>query len=163
VFPTTNDLHLSWDVPYEPGVLRAVGKRRDGTPACESEVWAAGRPVAIRLRADRDTITTGLGDVAHITFEIVDSAGVVVPTASNLVRFSVSGGNILALDNADLRVHDSLPPGRKPAYNGRGLAIVRGSIPGMLRLTAESDGLRSAAVAVRVVTGTQPALVSPSR
>jgi beta-galactosidase len=163
VFPTTNDLHLSWDVPYEPGVLRAVGKRRDGTPACEAEVRTAGRPVAIRLRADRDTITTGLGDVAHITFEIVDSAGVVVPTASNLVRFSVSGGNILALDNADLRVHDSLPPGRKPAYNGRGLAIVRGSIPGMLRLIAEADGLRSAAVAVRVVTGTQPALVSPSR
>jgi beta-galactosidase len=25
---TTSDLHLSWDVPYEPGVLRAVGKRR---------------------------------------------------------------------------------------------------------------------------------------
>jgi beta-galactosidase len=27
VFPTTADLHLTWDVPYEPGVLRAVGKR----------------------------------------------------------------------------------------------------------------------------------------
>jgi beta-galactosidase len=31
VHPTTNDLHLSWDVPYTPGTLRAVGKRKDGT------------------------------------------------------------------------------------------------------------------------------------
>ena len=64
VSATTSDLHLSWDVPYEPGVLRAVGKRRDGTVACKAEVRTAGRPAAIRLSADRDTITTGMGDVA---------------------------------------------------------------------------------------------------
>ena len=45
-------------MPYEPGVLRAVGKRRDGTVACEAEVRTAGPPAAIRLSADRDTITT---------------------------------------------------------------------------------------------------------
>jgi len=38
------------------GVLRAVGKRRDGA-TCEDEVRTAGPPVAIRLIADRDTIT----------------------------------------------------------------------------------------------------------
>ena len=67
VNPTTTDLHLSWDVPYEPGVLRAVGKRRDGTVACRREVRTAGPPAAIRLSVDRDTITTGAGDVAHVT------------------------------------------------------------------------------------------------
>src|SRR5919106_334612 len=103
---TTNDLHLSWDVPYEPGVLRAVGKRRDGTVACEAEVRSAGPPAAIRLSVDRDTISIRPGDVAHMTFEIVDSAGVTVPTAGNLVRFTITGGNVLALDNADLRDHD---------------------------------------------------------
>src|SRR5262249_40969388 len=93
---TTNDLHLSWDVPYEPGVLRAVGKRRDGTPACEAEVRTAGSPAAIRLSPDRDTITTAAGDVALVRFEIVDSTGTVVPTADNIVRITVSGGRILA-------------------------------------------------------------------
>src|ERR1041384_4839427 len=43
---TTADLHVSWDVPYQPGVLRAVGKRRDGTRACEAEVRTAGPPLA---------------------------------------------------------------------------------------------------------------------
>ena len=62
VHPTTNDLHLSWDVPYEPGVLRAVGKRKDGTVACRDEVRTAGPPVAVRLSAYRDTLTTALGE-----------------------------------------------------------------------------------------------------
>lgn len=163
VFPTTNDLHLSWDVPYQPGVLRAVGKRRDGSPACEAEVRTAGPPAAVRLTADRDTITTGLGDVAHVTFEIVDSAGVVVPSAASMVRFTISGGTILALDNADLRVHDSLPQGRKPAYNGRGIAIVRPSAPGTIRLTAEADGVGAARVEISVMDGTTVTAVPPAR
>ena len=117
-------------MPYEPGVLRAVGKRRDGTVACEAEVRTAGPPAAIRLSADRDTITAGPGDVALIRFEIVDSAGVMVPTAGDLVRFEVTGGGILALDNGDLQDHAPYRSDRRHAFNGRGLAIVSAARPG---------------------------------
>jgi beta-galactosidase len=151
VNPTTNDLHLSWDVPYEPGVLKAVGRRRDRTVACEAEVRTAGAPAAIRLSADRDTITANPGDVAQVTFEIVDSAGTVVPTAGDLVRFTVTGGTIVALDNADLRDHDPYRSDRRHAFNGRGLAILRAPMPGLLHLTASADGLREASVRVEVV------------
>src|SRR5688500_20345678 len=72
VHPTTNDLHLSWDVRYQPGVLRAVGKRRDGTPACEAEVRGAGPAAAIRLSAGRDPVTTGFRDVAPLSIYTVD-------------------------------------------------------------------------------------------
>ena len=41
-------------------------------PACEGEVRTAGPAVAVRARADRDTITTGMGDVSHDSIEIVD-------------------------------------------------------------------------------------------
>jgi beta-galactosidase len=152
VNPTTTDLHLWWDVPYEPGVLRAVGKRRDGA-ACEDQVRTAGAPFAIRLTADRDTITTGPGDLVHVTFEIVDSAGTLVPTAGDVVRIAVTGGGILALDNADLQDRGSYGEGRRHAFNGRGLAIVRAAQPGMLRLDASADGLGSASVSVMVVRG----------
>jgi beta-galactosidase len=152
---TTNDLHLSWDVPYEPGVLRAVGKRRDGTVVCSSEMRSSGPPAAIRLSADRDTITTSPGDVAQVTFEIVDSAGTPVPTANDLVRFSVAGGSILALDNADLRDLDPYSSDRRHAFNGRGLAILRAERPGALRLTASAEGLKPASVSVRVVRGSK--------
>jgi beta-galactosidase len=126
VNPTTTDLHLSWDVPYEPGELRALGRRRNGEGACVASVRTAGPPAAIRLTADRDTISTDRGDVAHVTFEIVDSAGTVVPTADNLVRFTVAGGAIVVVDNADLQDLEPYRTDRRQAFNGRGLAIVRG-------------------------------------
>ena len=160
---TTNDLHLTWDVPYEPGVLRAVGKTRDSTVACRAEVRTAGVPVAVRLSVDRDTITAAPGDVALVRFAIVDSSGTVVPDADNLVRFTVSGGTILALDNADLRDHDPYHSDRRHAFNGRGLAILRAAQPGLLRVNAGADGLRSAGVRVQVVQGNAPAAIPGAR
>lgn len=156
VKPTTTDLHLSWDVPYEPGVLRAVGKRRDGTVACEAEVRTAGAPASLRLTADRDTVTTTPGDVVQVSFEIVDSAGTTVPTANHQVQFSISGGTILALDNADLRDLDPYQADRRRVYNGRGLAILRAIQAGTLRLTASAEGLAPATVSITVVAGATP-------
>lgn len=150
---TTSDLHLSWDVPYQPGVLRAVGKRRDGTAACESEVRTTGAPAALRLVPDRDTITTGSGDVAHVSFEIVDSAGIVVPTADNTVSVTAAGGNVLVVDNADLQDLDPYRSDRRRAFSGRGLAIVRAEKPGVLRVSASADGLRGASVRLQVIRG----------
>jgi beta-galactosidase len=150
---TTSDLHLNWDVPYEPGVLRAVGKRRDGTVACQAEVRTAGPPTGIRLSVDRDTITTGPGDVLHVTFEIVDSAGTVVPTAENVVSFRATGGNILVVDNANLRDLEPYHSDRRRAFNGRGLAILRARVPGVLRVNASADGLKPASVRVQVLRG----------
>jgi beta-galactosidase len=150
-------------VPYQPGVLRAVGKRRDGSPACEAEVRTAGPAAAIRLSADRDTVTTGFGDVAHISFEIVDSTGTVVRTAAHAVQFTISGGSILALDNADLRDLDPYRADRRRVFNGRGLAILRAQSPGLLRLTASAEGVRSASITLPVVRGRAPAVIPPAR
>ena len=163
VHPTTSDLHLSWDVPYEPGELRAVGRLRNGEGACVASVRTAGPPAAIRLTVDRETITTDPGDVAHVTFEIMDSAGTVVPTAGNRVQFTVSGGSILALDNADLRDHDPSRTDRRRAFNGRGLAVLRAGEPGLLRVTAAADGLRPGTISVQVLPGRAPAVVPPAR
>lgn len=153
VSPTTSDLHLSWDVPYEPGVLRAVGKRRDGTVACNAEVRTAGSAAAVRLSLDRDTVTTSPGDVAQVAFEIVDSAGTVVPTAENVVSVTATGGRVLLVDNANLQDLEPYRPDRRRAFNGRGLAILRAQEPGVLRVSATADGLKSTIVKVQVVRG----------
>ena len=149
---TTSDLHLSWDVPYQPGVLRAVGKRRDGA-SCEDALRTTGPAAALRLSVDRDTITDATGDVAHVMFEIVDSAGAVVPTGGDLVHVTVTGGTILALDNGDLQDQSGYRTGARHAFNGRGLAIVRGTQPGVIRMEASAVGLRSAHITVRIALG----------
>jgi beta-galactosidase len=160
---TTGDLHLSWDVPYQPGVLRAVGKGRDGAACATAEVRTALAPAAIRLSADRDTVTTGPGDVALVRVEVVDSAGNVVPTADTEVRFTVSGGSIVALDNADLQNHDAYRSDRRRTFEGRELAIIRATQPGPLGLTARADGLREATVTIAVrAVGAPPAVPAAS-
>jgi beta-galactosidase len=161
--PTTGDLHFIWDVPYEPGVLRAVGKTRDGTVACHDEVRTAGPAASIRLTTDRDSLTTAPGDVAQVMFEIVDSAGTVVPSATDLVQFVVGGGTIVALDNADLQEHDTYQSDHRRVWNGRGLAILRATRPGLLEVTAMSGGLRAATVTVPVRQGAAPGVIPPAR
>ncbi len=160
---TTNDLHLSWDVPYQPGELTALGRLRNGEGACVASVRTAGAPAAIRLTTDRDSVTGAPGDVAQVAIEIVDSAGTVVPTAGNLVHVTVTGGTLLVLDNADLQDRDPYQSDRRHAFNGRALAILRAGPPGALRLTVESDGLPPASITVQVVPGTVPASIPPAR
>jgi len=160
---TTSDLHVSWDVPYEPGVLRAIGKRRDGASCGEDLVRTAGRPAAIRLSLVPDTITADPSDVAHVSFEIVDSAGTVVPTAGDLVRFTVTGGSIVALDNANLQDHDPYISDRRHAFNGRGLAMLRAAQPGLIRLSANADGLRDASLTIQVRRGNPPEAIPAAR
>lgn len=112
---------------------------------------------------DRDTITTGQGDVAHVSLEIVDSAGTVVPTGDNLVRFTLAGSGTLALDNANLRDLDPYRPDRRRAFNGRGLAILRAAQPGTVVLTAAADGLRPATITVHVARGAPSNAIPPAR
>jgi beta-galactosidase len=160
---TTLDLHLSWDVPYQPGVLRAVGKRRDGSACATAEVRTAGAPAAVRLTADRDTMAAVPGDVANVTFEIVDSAGTVVPDADTLVRFAVTGGTIVALDNGNLVDHDPYRSDSRHAFNGRGLAILRAAAPGTLTVTASAAGLTDAQLVIVVRRGAAPPAVPAAR
>jgi len=148
---TTNDLHLSWDVPYEPGELRALGRLRNGEGACVASVRTAGPPSAIRLTVDRDTVTTAPGNVAHAQVEILDSAGTVVPTADDLVRYTITGGSILLVDNADLRDLEPYRADRRRVFNGRGLVIVRAGTPGAIRLTASVEGLPAASLTLQGV------------
>jgi beta-galactosidase len=153
VNPTTSDLHLTWEVPYEPGELRAVGKR-DGAVACEATVRTAGPPTAIRLTVDRDTIDADPRDVAHLTFEIVDANGTLVPDAGNRVRIEVEGGSILALDNADLTDREPTSTNPRRAFHGRGLAIIQAQRAGQVRVIASAEGLRGAEVDIRARSGT---------
>jgi beta-galactosidase len=160
---TTNDLHLSWDVPYQPGVLRAVGTHRDGSACSVAEVRTAGAAAAIRLTPDRDTVTSAPGDVALVRLEIVDAAGTVVPGAGDLVHVTVAGGSIVALDNADMRDHDPYRADSLRVFNGRGLAILRAAGPGVLRVAARADGLREARLTIQVVRGAASEVIPPAR
>ena len=87
---TTSDLHLSWDVPYEPGTVKLVGTINGQTAATE-EIVTTGDAAAIELTSDMTALTADGRDVAHFTVRIVDDKGNTVPTAGNDVTFDLQG------------------------------------------------------------------------
>ena len=154
VFPTTADLHLSWDVPYEPGVLRAVGKVGDEIVVTE-EVETAGPPAVLRLSVDRSRIFSEIRDIAHVRVEVLDAEGRVVPTADDLVRFSVEGPvKLIAVGNGDPTDHSSYQASERRAFHGLALAILQSTDEvGQVRVTARAEGLQSASIGFTVVRG----------
>jgi beta-galactosidase len=153
VMQTTGDLHLAWAVPYQPGTLRAVGTK-NGQTVLTVEQSTTGAPAALRLTADRTHIDARWDDLSHVTIEIVDSQGRIVPTADNEVVFELSGpGRILGLDNGQADSHESYQGDRRKAFAGRALALLQSSgQPGEMRLTASSPSLTGASVTI----STQP-------
>jgi beta-galactosidase len=149
VLRTTADLHLSWDVPYEPGTLKAVGYR-DGKVASTLEVRTTGEPAAIAMSVDRDIISADGRDVVHYKVQILDHNGDAVPTASDEIIFELEGeGRLLGVDNGDPRSHEDYRSNRRHAFNGLALAIVQSTgKAGPIQLRATAPSLRSATVRV---------------
>ena len=151
VFPTTADLHLQWDVPYEPGELKAIGYKV-GKKVCEETVRTAGKPAKITLSTEREILHAGTRDVAHLLVKIVDKRGNVVPGAENLVKFNLQGaGKLLGVDNGNPASHESFQARERKTFDGLALAVVEaGSDPGQFRISATSDKLAGATLVWRV-------------
>lgn len=89
--------------------------------------------------------------------------GTVVPTANHLIRIIVSGGEVLAIDDANLQDLEAYEKDRRRAYGGRGLAYLRAERPGQLSITAAAGGLGSASVSVVVRQGRVTPAIAPAR
>lgn len=145
--PTTADLHLAWDVPYEPGELVAVG-RNGGEVVCEYRVETAGPPARLALSADRARLTADGSDVAHLTVTVLDAQGRIVPDAGSLVRFTVLGpARLIGADNGDPADHTSFQSPLRRAFHGLCLAIVQTTQEcGEVWALVEAEGLEPATV-----------------
>ncbi|MEJ2206750.1 MAG: DUF4982 domain-containing protein [Gemmatimonadota bacterium] len=157
VLATTADLHMAWDVPYEPGVLRAVG-RRGGEVVVTTEVRTVGEPAALRVSVDRDTIYAGERDVAHVTVEVVDADGFVVPGADDMVQVAVDGpARILAVGNGNPTDHTPYGIPRRRAFHGLALALLQSTDKtGSVKVTVEAEGLGQASLELVAVRGDPP-------
>lgn len=157
VFPTTADLHMSWDVPYEPGVLRAVGKIGDEIVVTE-EIRTAGEASALRVRVDRSRIYSRIRDVAHVEVEVVDADGVVVPSSDHLVRFAVEGSaRLLAVGNGNPADYSSYQASERRAFHGMLLSMIQSTDEvGQVQVTAVAEGMEQVSVEITVVQGEGP-------
>jgi len=144
---------LLWQVPFEAGKLRAVALR-EGAPVASDERETAGPPARVRLVPDRAQIHADGDDLSFVTVRVEDSRGNLCPLADNLVRFSVAGvGRLAAVDNGNPATLEPFQASQRAAFNGLCLLIVRSKREesGQIQITATSDGLQPAQIAIASV------------
>ena len=146
-------LHLEWDVPYAPGILKAVAKRK-GQVIATDELHTAGPPARISLTPDRSRIAGDGQDLSFLKVTVLDKDGSVCPDADSELHFSLQGtaARIAGLDNGDATSHESFQGPQHRAFHGLALAVLR-SRPGAVgpvALTVSADGLPPVTATVTV-------------
>jgi beta-galactosidase len=149
--PTTRaeKLMATFEIPYQPGKLKAVGYIGD-TQAAEMVIETTGAPAAIRLIPDRDAIPAAIDSLVFVTVEVVDAEGRLQPNADNEVFFTTHGqGHIAALGSGDPMNTERYRGNQHTAYHGRCLVAVHSNGKrGEIRLRAQADGLQGAEVVI---------------
>jgi beta-galactosidase len=147
-FPVT----AVFNVPYQPGELKAVGFLNGKETAVKTLV-TSGKPAKIKLTAERISVQANTNDLAYVMVEITDSEGRLVPDAAVTVHLSAAGnGQLIACGNA---APDDMKSFRNPVcttFRGRALAILQPfNQPGNMILTAKAEGLAEEKVQISCV------------
>jgi len=160
-FKNSKSLHLEWKAPYEPGVLKAVGRK--GGQTIVDEVRTAGEPARLVVRPDRKRIAADGEDLSYVEIRVVDKDGNLCPNADNQIAFGIEGpGAIVGVDNGDPTSHEPLKAAKHKAFHGLCLAVIEAArTPGEIRLTATAQGLPSEPAAITVGPVARSAVSGP--
>ncbi|HXR07317.1 MAG TPA: glycoside hydrolase family 2 TIM barrel-domain containing protein [Candidatus Acidoferrum sp.] len=136
------DRVLRWEVVFEPGELKAVGRREGKT--VEYRLATAGARARMELAPDRTRLRADGEDAANIELRLVDAKGVLEPRGDALCTVQVRGaGRLLALDNGNQNDGMALRSPSRQLNRGRALAVVQ-SLPqesGAIYVEVMSAGL----------------------
>jgi beta-galactosidase len=140
---------LTWEVPYEPGALKAVA-RTDGRELATFTLQTAGPADHLALVSDATALHADGNDIAHLEIQVVDAHGIRVPDAAQAVTLELAGpGELLGFGNADSSNTDSARDATHPVFRGRALAILRSTdTAGEIAIKATAPGLPAATLTV---------------
>jgi beta-galactosidase len=143
-------LKVSFDVPYSPGKLEAIGMD-NGVETASNVIYTTGIPAMIELKADRDTIMANRNDLSYVTVSTLDKEGRLVINKDLKIKLTVTGdGELIASGNGAM---DDMASFRNPepkTFRGHCLAIVRPFLkPGEIKLTAVADSLPPVSIIIK--------------
>ena len=153
--PVVRNSHLRWAVKYEPGVIEARGSK-NGRLVLSDSRETAGAPAKLVARRINGEIVADGEDVASVIIEVQDVKGRVIPTASNRVRFKLTGaGRIIGVGNGDPSCHEADKPdspgaAERSAFSGLCIVFIQATKQaGTVQLVASADDLASAMVLIQ--------------
>jgi len=146
-----------WSVTFEAGVLSAVGYN-NGKAVAFAENKTADTPYRVKLTADRVYIGNAGQDTVPVRVSVVDKNGVEVPTAANMIKFSIEGdGYIAGVGNGDPNSHEPDHANHRSLYAGLCQVLVTAKLGAKsLKLTASSAGLYADEVVFEVRDSEKP-------
>jgi beta-galactosidase len=156
--------HLEWMVNYAPGKLQAVAYKHG--KKITASVETTGQPYKIVITPSKNTLLADGRDATVYNISAVDSKGLEVPDAGDLIHFTLRGpSRIIGVGNGDPSSHEpDKYPGtgwQRRLFNGKCQVIIQSDkiestngISGMTRygriaaglvnLEATGDGLQAA-------------------
>jgi beta-galactosidase len=139
-----------FQVPYEPGTLRAVGYT-GRKKAVTSELQSSDETAQIRLSADRNKIKANGEDLSYVTVELTDNNGILNPKADNLISFEIGGpGTIVGVGNANPVSLESYQLPERKVWHGRCMVVIKSeNQSGRIILNASAGGLRAASIEIQ--------------
>jgi beta-galactosidase len=137
---------MQWtNVPWAPGMIKAIGYK-NGNVAATDSIKTAGAPAKIMLKPDSTTLYADGNDASSIEVDIEDADGNSIFTATNTVRFAMTGpGRSLGMASSDWKNNEPLKATSRNVYQGKALVVIQSTmVPGTINLTVSSPGLTSA-------------------
>lgn len=127
---TVTDITTTWKISYRPGTLKAVAYGSSGEIIAEKTRSSFEDAHIIKLNSLQIT------ELSFITITALDSRGNLVENANRRINVLVKDGELLGLDNGDSTDYEPYGSTSRRMFNGKLLAIVRGSNP---RIEASFD------------------------
>ena len=147
--------HLQWNVLYEPGILEAIGYKNGKKITAKVETTENASQVVIST--DKTILNADGKDVTVINISIVDEKGREVPTANNMISFTITeNAKIIGVGNGDPSSHEpdkcATHSWQRSAFNGKCQVIIQaGKNTGEVTFEAKSIGLKSTTKILKLV------------
>jgi hypothetical protein len=141
------------NIEWKPGNISAIGTDATGKKVCGDTINTVGAPVALRLKpVTRPTAFLANGhDLALVEVEVIDAKGHRVPTALNIINYTLEGpaewrgGMAMGPDNYVLTK-------TFPVENGVNRFLIRSTTePGAITIKATSEGLKEASITLTTI------------
>ncbi|MFY0625479.1 MAG: DUF4982 domain-containing protein [Reichenbachiella sp.] len=149
-----NRYRLMWmDVKYEPGTIKVVALDDNGNPAKEKVIKTAGKPYQLVLTPDDPSIKANGEDLVYVTVSVVDKNGIPCPTATNQLKFQVTGnGTFRAACNGDATSLEIFHKPTMKLFSGKLVVTVQSTLEsGDIELSVTGNGLQSGKLVIKSV------------
>ena len=149
--PLGEDLQIVWQVPYQPGTLRAVARDENGFILAETTRKTADAPSQVDVVATKTIFRPNRQDTSILEVTITDSNGIMIPHANDMVTFHVEGpGKLIGVENGDVR---DLEPTKfvnsRKVFKGKCIGIIQATDKtGEIKVTVSSNNLKTGTVLI---------------